>query len=289
MITAVDLFPSMIEVLRSLRHRADVEVRVIEANISDLPFDPGMFDLVMANHVLYHVPDLPGTLVGLARLLVRGGLFVATTNADNARVPVLELHREVCRRVGVTDTPDASPFSREVAGPILRRHFRSVVEHDFTKSAVPTAPVALMQSYRSTGRYQLLCRQRSQARVVRAADDILASWADQPERFAGEVKHGRLPMPRAVMTRLTPTGTSKRLARVIGAGSQNRRFVRRSILSYQSLSPERRARLGAHAGITTDCFRVSEGRDARNWRSEPKRRPCTYGSVPLHSGRLVSS
>lgn len=189
-ITAVDLFPSMIEVLRSLRHRADVEVRVIEANISDLPFDPGTFDLVMANHVLYHVPDLPGTLVGLAKLLVRGGLFVATTNADKARVPVLELHNEVRRRVGVTDTPDASPFSREAAGPILRRHFRSVVEHDFTKGAVPTTPVALMQSYRSTGRYQLLCRQRSQARVVRAADDILASWADQPERFAGEVSMG---------------------------------------------------------------------------------------------------
>jgi len=187
-ITAVDLFPSMIEALRSLPHRTNVEVRVLEADILDLPFDPAVFDLVMANHVLYHVPHLAGALTGLAKLLVPGGLFVATTNANSARVPVLDLHHEVCHRFGLEETPDSSPFSSENAGSILRRHFRNVVEHDFTRPSASTTPAALMQSYRSTGRYQLLCRQRSEARVGRVADDILASWATQPEKLVGEVR-----------------------------------------------------------------------------------------------------
>lgn len=187
-ITAVDLFPSMIEVLRSLRHRADVEVRVVEADISDLPFDPAVFDLVMANHVLYHVRDLSSALSSLAKLLMPGGVFVATTNAGNARVPVLELHREVCRRLGIEAAPDASPFSSEDAGPILRQHFTTVVEREFTKPSAATSPAALVQSYRSTGRYQLLCQQRSEARVGDVAADVLAAWQDQPEKLVGEVR-----------------------------------------------------------------------------------------------------
>ncbi len=191
-ITAVDLFPSMIEVLRSLRHRPDVEVRVVEADISDLPFDPAVFDLVMANHVLYHVQDLAGVLSSMAMLLMPGGLFVATTNAGNARVPVLELHREVCRRFGIEVTPDSSPFSSEDAGLILRGHFTTVVEHEFTKPAAPTTMAALVQSYRSTGRYQLLCQQRSEARVGDVAAEVLAAWRDQPEKLVGEVRMSAL-------------------------------------------------------------------------------------------------
>lgn len=187
-ITAVDRFPSMVEALRALPVPPDVEVRVVEADISRLPFAPASFDLVMANHVLYHVTDLPSTLSGLARLLTLGGLLVATTNADHAVVPVLNLHRAVCDQLGVLEIPDASPFSSETAGPILGSAFSTVIEYKFTRQATATTPRDLVLSYRSTGRYQLLCQDHSAGRVNQIADDVVAEWTSHPDKLVGEVR-----------------------------------------------------------------------------------------------------
>jgi SAM-dependent methyltransferase len=187
-ITAVDLFPSMVQELRGLPSRVDVELRVIQADIARLPFARASFDLVMANHVLYHVPDLPGVLERLAGLLAAGGVFVATTNADTAAIPVLTLHTAVCRGLGVAETPDVSAFSSETAGPILQAAFANVIEHTFTRPATVTTPADLLRSYRSTGRYQLLCRDHSPSLVEQIADAITTEWANQSQALTGDVR-----------------------------------------------------------------------------------------------------
>src|SRR5689334_20632621 len=46
----------------------------------DLPLPAGRFDLAIANHMLYHVPDLPRTVRELARVLRPGGRLRAATN-----------------------------------------------------------------------------------------------------------------------------------------------------------------------------------------------------------------
>jgi ubiquinone/menaquinone biosynthesis C-methylase UbiE len=51
----------------------------VEADLQSLPFADGAFDVVLANHVLYHVPDLPRALDEVARVLAPGGRFYATT------------------------------------------------------------------------------------------------------------------------------------------------------------------------------------------------------------------
>ena len=45
-----------------------------------LPLPDGVFDLVIANHMLYHVPDLPRAVGELARVLRPGGRLFAATN-----------------------------------------------------------------------------------------------------------------------------------------------------------------------------------------------------------------
>ncbi len=44
-----------------------------------LPYPDGRFDVVIANHMLYHVPDRPAALAEIARVLAPGGRFYATT------------------------------------------------------------------------------------------------------------------------------------------------------------------------------------------------------------------
>ena len=53
------------------------------ANIEELPFADNAFDVVVANHMLYHVPDLDKALREIKRVLSENGRFLAATNGNN--------------------------------------------------------------------------------------------------------------------------------------------------------------------------------------------------------------
>jgi SAM-dependent methyltransferase len=77
LLTLTDLSPGMIESARAaLGERAEYVV----ADAQELPFADRSFDVVVATHMLYHVPDRPKALAEFARVLVPGGVVHAATN-----------------------------------------------------------------------------------------------------------------------------------------------------------------------------------------------------------------
>jgi len=48
-----------------------------------IPYADETFEIVIANHMLYHVPDRPRALAEIRRVLKPGGLLVAATNGKN--------------------------------------------------------------------------------------------------------------------------------------------------------------------------------------------------------------
>lgn len=78
----------MIESARAvLGDRAEYVV----ADAQELPFADGSFDVVLANHMLYHVPDRPQALREIARVLVPGGVLHAATNGRGHLLELREL------------------------------------------------------------------------------------------------------------------------------------------------------------------------------------------------------
>ena len=78
-ITLTDASAGMIDVAREvLGDRAEYTV----ANAEELPFADESFDVVLSNHMLYHVEDRPKAFAEIRRVLVPGGAFHAATNGD---------------------------------------------------------------------------------------------------------------------------------------------------------------------------------------------------------------
>lgn len=56
-----------------------------------LPFKADSFDRVIANHMLYHVPDIATVLREAVRVLKPNGVFVAATNGENHMLETYDL------------------------------------------------------------------------------------------------------------------------------------------------------------------------------------------------------
>jgi SAM-dependent methyltransferase len=92
-----DLSPGMLDESRRRLAALEPAPELRLADVQSLPFPEASFDVAVASHMLYHVPDRARALAELARALRPGGRLVASTYAWTH---MLEL-RELVARLGV--------------------------------------------------------------------------------------------------------------------------------------------------------------------------------------------
>lgn len=83
------------------------DFQVIDAQ--SIPFGAHSFDIVLANHMLYHVPDRPRAFAEMHRVLQPNGHFFATTNGETH----LQEIRWLMRRANLSFFGDTSRQSRQ--------------------------------------------------------------------------------------------------------------------------------------------------------------------------------
>ena len=98
--------------------------RFVQLEAEHLPFRDGEFDVVVANHMLYHVEDRPRALTEVRRVLRSGGRFFAATNGERH---VGQIKGLIGRFLG-DETSVSRPlsFSLENGGEQLLQFFSSV-------------------------------------------------------------------------------------------------------------------------------------------------------------------
>jgi ubiquinone/menaquinone biosynthesis C-methylase UbiE len=79
-LTLTDLSPGMLDVARKRLNDVVPHITFRVADAEALPFADEAFDAVVANHMLYHVPDQPRAFREIRRVLRPGGHFFAATN-----------------------------------------------------------------------------------------------------------------------------------------------------------------------------------------------------------------
>ena len=86
-----DLSPGMVdEAMRSLG-RIPTRFQGRVADMQDLPFETGRFDLVVANHVLHHLREPDRALSEVRRVLRTGGRFLAAASGENHMREIYQL------------------------------------------------------------------------------------------------------------------------------------------------------------------------------------------------------
>ncbi len=112
------------------------------ASVEELPYEENSFDLVMANHMLYHVSDLGGALAELARVVKPHGRLLASTNGVRH---MQQLYGWMIQAGFPADKLAArtAGFRLENGEAMLRRHFHDVkaYRHEDSLSVGAVNPV----------------------------------------------------------------------------------------------------------------------------------------------------
>jgi SAM-dependent methyltransferase len=135
----MDLLGMMLEHHPAQNGRGELGI----GNIEKLPFADASFDVVMANHMLYHVNDIHQAVIEMRRVLKPDGILVAASNSVNTmpelqvlmRRAIVLLTRGGAAQVRAPELP-SDRFALENGTRILAQYFYAVVRHDLPSALV---------------------------------------------------------------------------------------------------------------------------------------------------------
>ena len=125
-----------------------------------LPFADGCFDAIIANHMLYHVPNRPAAYAEFCRVLQpRGKLYAATNSRDTMREldELVQRFRSVPAQESgasrpMNDSRLPQGFNLEHGAAELSHWFAAVTLHRYADALVVPEAEPLVAYVRSTGR-----------------------------------------------------------------------------------------------------------------------------------------
>lgn len=147
-ITLSDLSPGMLDAAWRNLVITGRTFKFEEIDAQSIPFEDEAFDAVIANHMLYHVPDRSKAMTEIKRVLKpRGHLFATTIGQNHLR----EL-ADWLRQVNNTFESFGSPFTMENGLDQLRQSFSEVTVTRYTDNLHVTDVQAILAYIRSSMR-----------------------------------------------------------------------------------------------------------------------------------------
>ena len=125
-LTLTDFSEGMVDTTReNLGEHDNLNYDIVD--IQEIPFADGSFDRVIANMMLYHVPDIDKGLDEVSRVLKQNGVFYCATFGEHGIISYLA---DILKDYGVKDKTN-NGFTLQSGEEILRRHFSVVERYDY--------------------------------------------------------------------------------------------------------------------------------------------------------------
>ena len=132
----------------------------LNLDAQQLPLANESVDVILANHMLYHVPDQDAAAAHIARVLRPGGYLLAATNATHNRPELNQLVSDVAKELAIPLNDEALgdallTFTLENGQSLLARHFSQVTRYDVDSAFIFPTPEPVI-AYIGTTREKLL-------------------------------------------------------------------------------------------------------------------------------------
>ena len=128
-ITLTDFSEGMLAKTKdTLKQYSTIEYAVVD--IQHIPYADQSFDMIIANMMLYHVPDIPRALSEVRRVLRKGGTFCCATYGENG---IMEYLAGLFQEYGVTEEANHT-FTLQNGKKQLQAYFDAVERYDYEDS-----------------------------------------------------------------------------------------------------------------------------------------------------------
>ena len=148
-----------------------------EIDAQSIPFEEETFDAVIANHMLYHVPDRPKAFAEIKRVLKPGGHLVATTVGEHHMQEMMNWFRQV--HVSKIWDSFANPFTLENGLKQLKPFFPQISISSYKDNLEITEIEPILAYIRSGMRVPEL----SEAELENLQDDLKSKLKENGRIF----------------------------------------------------------------------------------------------------------
>jgi SAM-dependent methyltransferase len=152
-ITLTDFSAGMLQQAQeNLSSRRSIRFQAVDAQ--SIPFESGSFDGVLANHMLYHVPDKTKALGEIQRVLKTQGQFYASTVGQSHLQEIGALVRRFDPRLDWWGAQPGETFTLENGAALLAGWYTEVTLRRYEDALIVTEPGPLIE-YILSGRVTL--------------------------------------------------------------------------------------------------------------------------------------
>lgn len=143
-----DFLDGMLDLVKQ-KYSSYQNVSFEKIDIQSIPFEDESFDVVIANHMLFHVPDLDKGLSEVKRVLKTGGYFYSATDGNGGMRPFLHEAIKQFDKENEAFT-EKLPFNLQNGKEILSKYFSSVERYDYENTLAITKTEDLIEWLKST-------------------------------------------------------------------------------------------------------------------------------------------
>ncbi len=122
--------------LEDAKLRLNDDFSFMQIDAQNIPFKKDFFDGVVANHLLFYLPDLDQGISEISRILKSNGTFYASTYGKNHMKEITELAQEFDSRITLSQTNLPSVFGKENGNEILSKYFSHVECREYSDTLV---------------------------------------------------------------------------------------------------------------------------------------------------------
>ncbi|MGB1253807.1 MAG: class I SAM-dependent methyltransferase, partial [Candidatus Promineifilaceae bacterium] len=134
-----DVSPGMVAEAEERLISAEINLTFRVIDVMNIPYEDNSFDIVTANHMLYHVPDIAQSLAEMRRVLKPTGTLFAATNGEDHMRELKQFRRILVPPTATTDYEwPLISFRLETGAAHLAKQFDTVSLNHFNDSLAVT-------------------------------------------------------------------------------------------------------------------------------------------------------